>query len=270
MSITDLIGKSESLRVLEATCEETGKFTTCPDCGRKTPVLRITYGAKESEINPTCECISERERRWYQGMREQEQRDRIERVFPTWLLGKRFQKCTFDNFITREGTEIAIKAAKEYAENFPPPNGEGMLFLGKCGTGKSHLAAAIAHEVKKKGFTTVFASVPETLSRIRATYDRGIEETEAQLMYGLKEASLVVLDDLATEKRTDWKQEIIYEMVDARYRNELPVIVTTNANPQQLKKQVGERTYDRLIEMCRVVVNNSTSYREEIGRKENG
>ena len=133
MSITDLIGKSESLRFLEATCEETGKFTTCPDCGRKTPVLRITYGAKESEINPTCECISERERRWYQGMREQEQRDRIERVFPTWLLGKRFQKCTFDNYHQRRYRDVIT--AKEYGNSHHPTARN--VVSRKCGTGKA-------------------------------------------------------------------------------------------------------------------------------------
>ena len=123
------------------------------------------------------------------------------------------------------------------------------------------------HAVKAQGHTAVFASVPEVLSRIRATYNDEARETEAQLMFGLREAKLTVLDDLGAEKKSNWTLEKVYELIDARYRARRPTIVTSNLTPEELEEQIGPRAYDRLLEMCLPVVNRGTSYRREVAAK---
>lgn len=245
-------------------CDTTADTVTCPECGREIAVLSVTFAGRTKRIVPKCRCLVEKEERWYAELEERERKRRIESLFPTWALGQRFQECTFETFSLRPGTENAYRAAREFAEEFPSPDGVGLMFLGTFGNGKSHLAAAIVHAVKSKGYTAVFASVPEVLSRIRATYDDEARETEAQLMFGLREAALTVLDDLGAEKRTDWALEKVYELVDARYRARRATVVTTNLTPEELEEQIGPRSYDRLLEMCRVVVNEGTSYRKEV------
>lgn len=244
--------------------EATAETVSCPECGAPIPVLSVTIGGQTRRIVPKCRCLVEKEERWYAELDERERKRRIESLFPTWALGQRFEECTFETFLPRPGTEKALKAAQEFAANFPPADGTGLLILGSYGNGKSHLAAAIVHAAKAQGHTAVFASVPELLSRIRATYDEEARETEAQLMFALREARLTVLDDLGAEKRSEWTLEKVYELVDARYRSRRPTVVTTNLTPEELEEQIGHRAYDRLLEMCRVVLNEGTSYRKEV------
>lgn len=244
-------------------CIKTGKVVICPDCKKEIDVLQLEYGDNKKEIIPACECFFRRQKEHQETLRLQEKIERMEKVFPTWLLGKKFQQCSFDNFIVREGTKQVYKVTREYAKNFPPKKGSGLLLMGSVGNGKSHLAAAIIREVKNKGYFAIFANVPDTLSRIRATFDQGSEETESQMLDALRNADLVILDDLAVEKQTDWKMEIIYQIIDSRYRAELPIVITTNANMAQLRKCIGDRTFDRISEMCRFLVNRGTSYRQD-------
>lgn len=250
--------------VCQTRCDDTGDTVICPECGKNITVLNVTLFGYTKRIVPTCRCVAEKEEHWKFEVQEREKKARIERLFPTWELGQRFQECTFESFKPRPGTENALIAAKEFAANFPPDDGLGLMFLGTWGNGKSHLAAAIVHEVKKQGHTAVFASMPEVLSRIRATYDGEAKETESQLMFGLREAKLTVLDDLGAEKKTDWTLEKVYELIDARYRARKPTVVTTNLTPEELEIQIGPRAYDRLLEVCQVIVNKGTSYRREL------
>ncbi len=245
-------------------CEQLEQVRICEKCGHEIHAVRVVLGGVEKVVFPRCVCETEAEERWCREREEEERRRRIERLFPTWALGKRFQECTFESFILRPGTEKALKAAREFAAGFPPADGLGLLFIGVQGNGKSHLAAAIVHEVTAKGYTAVFASVPELLSRFRATYDDEAQETEAQLMFGLRHAALMVLDDIGVGKLTEWKLEKLYEIVDGRYRDRRPTVITTNLSPAELEEQVGARAYDRLLEMCRMVPNRGTSYRREV------
>ncbi len=252
---------------LVSKCDATGDNVTCPECGKEITILSITLGSQTKRIVPRCRCQVEKEEQWHKELKEREWKRRIESLFPTWALGQRFQECTFERFIVRPGTESALKAARGFAANFPPVDGVGLMFLGTWGNGKSHLAAAIVHAVKAQGHTAVFASVPEVLSRIRATYNDEARETEAQLMFGLREAKLTVLDDLGAEKKSKWTLEKVYELIDARYRARRPTIVTSNLTPEELEKQIGPRAYDRLLEMCKVTLNEGTSYRREVAAK---
>lgn len=252
---------------LVSKCDATGDTVTCPGCGKEITVLSVTLGSQTKRIVPRCRCQVEKEEQWHKELKERERKRRIESLFPTWALGQRFQECTFESFKPRPGTENALKAAQEFAASFPPADGIGLMFLGTWGNGKSHLAAAIVHAVKAQGHTAVFASVPEVLSRIRATYNDEARETEAQLMFGLREAKLTVLDDLGAEKKSNWTLEKVYELIDARYRARRPTIVTSNLTPEELEEQIGPRAYDRLLEMCLPVVNRGTSYRREVAAK---
>lgn len=242
-------------------CRPTGNTFECPHCGELVQELFVSMGCKTMKLVPQCKCLSESQAKWFQAMKEQERKRRIEDTFPTWALGGRLDDCTFDTFELRPGTEKGLKAAKELVNKFPNTDGRGIMFTGPCGSGKTHLAAAITHEVKAKGYAVVFASVPEILDRIRATFDQQAQETERQIMFALTEARLVVLDDLGTENSTGWVREKLYTIIDSRYRKRLTTIVTTNALVHELKEDLGPRTVDRLVEMCRWVPVTADSYR---------
>ena len=191
-------------------------------------------------------------------------RERIEGLLEQAKLGPRFRKSTFDSWEDRDELRAQYEIALQYAVSWPPKKGDGLLFIGSTGTGKSHLAAAIVNELVRNEVVCIFQSVPELLAKLRATYDREkAGPTEAEIMNACLEADLVVLDDLGAERWTAWAEERLYMLVDQRYRAEKPVVITSNRTAKELEQAIGSRTMDRLLEICRVVRFNSSSYRRE-------
>jgi DNA replication protein DnaC len=137
------------------------------------------------------------------------------------------------------------------------------LFWGEPGNGKSHLATAVANELTAKGKRVVFISMPDLLEKIKATFNRNSTESEAEIMRGLQMCDLLVIDDIGAEKVSDWVQEVIFRIVDGRYKKVKPILVTSNLEPKELAERIGKRAYDRLIEISQPIKNEATSYRRE-------
>lgn len=173
----------------------------------------------------------------------------------------------------------AIKALYPFSENH---HTNGILLSGGVGSGKTFFSAAVANAVidmsrisdddaerAGKGimyrkYTPVrFTSTVELLEQLKATYNAGSgTETAQNITDRLKKAPLLVLDDMGAEKPSEWVSERLFEIVDYRYNEELPVIITTNATPQELKQKIGERSFDRLREMCIFIPVTAKSQRQ--------
>lgn len=226
---------------------------------------------------PACRCAAEEDERRIIAEREERRKkakaDRIALLFKQSKPGARFADCRFDNFRARPGAEKAFEIAKRYAESWPPERGGGLLFFGACGNGKSHLAAAVVNYLIPQGIAAVVQPVPELLRMFRATYNEESKIRESELMDGLIEADLLVLDDIGAEKWTEYSESQLYQVIDARYRHMKPLIVTTNLGLTKeplLEDAIGMRAMDRLIEMCLLVENRATSYRKEIAATRKG
>ena len=193
-------------------------------------------------------------------------KERTRQLFEQSNLGVKFERATFDAWERRDGTQAAFNACQKWACNWPPKNGQGLVIEGPTGSGKTHLAAAITHELLDKGVEVIFQSVPDLLLRIRGSYNRNAEFTEEQIIRRLVDIELLVLDDLGAEKMTDWTETTIYNLIDQRYRHERPVIITTNLNLSEIGDRIGPRTMDRLVESYLNVRLKANSYRRRTGR----
>jgi len=178
------------------------------------------------------------------------------------MAGK-WQERTLESFRVAPGNKEAYEAAKEYAKILNPFIKDGLLFTGPVGTGKTHLAAGILKVAYNRGLDGVLISVPDLLNEIRNGYSNGYS-TGVSKEDKLKEKFLVVLDDLGAENLSDWVREKLFTLINHRYENQKPLIITTNCTPAQLTERIGERTTDRLREMCKVVKIEGKSWR---GRK---
>jgi DNA replication protein DnaC len=128
--------------------------------------------------------------------------------------------------------------------------------------GKTHLAVAVMNEIiTKKRVPSLFVTVPELLDNMRGAYNdpgRDIDEW----MDSVKNADLLLLDDLGAERANEWVRERIFVIVNHRYREELPTIFTSNTGPKDLAAQLGERTASRIIAMCDWISLEGEDYRE--------
>jgi len=213
------------------------------------------YDKRIAEINSECEEIEKKERR----------RIEVNRLIKTSHLGRRFKNRTFDTFEINEQNKAAFQISYDYASNFKEyeKEGKGLLYTGTVGTGKTHLAAAIAnHLIKEKVIPVKFGNVTTLLSEIRSTYNGVTEATEGDVIRKLSTVNLLIIDDLGKENVTDWTNSMIYTIINNRYENYKPLIVTTNLGLGELEDAIGIATLSRLIEMCEGVKVDGVDYRK--------
>ena len=238
-----------------------------------------------SSVPLRCECEqakakwdaleAEEQRRQEEERRQQEElsrRKRIETALAQSGMKKRFLARTFANFQTdTPGRTKAHRVAKEYADNFTAhmANGDGLYIEGTFGTGKTHLAAAIAIQLMEQGHNVIFKTADDLLRDIKATFDDTGQE-EKKVIDRLKTCELLVIDDIGKEQATDWSTAQLYAIINDRYECQRPLIITTNFNENDLvavesPKGVGEHRIrailSRLHEACRLLTMSWPDWR---------
>jgi len=158
----------------------------------------------------------------------------------------------------------AYYAAKDMARG-NLSRGNFLVLAGPTGTGKTHLAMAIAWEWFDDGFNVLFSRADGLLDWLREGYGNG---TYHKRFESIRRRHLLILDDLGTEQAKDWAGEKLDRIVDWRYINRLPLVVTTNVLSEDLAERVASRLADK---SCSVVIAiDAEDYRTQERRKEEG
>ena len=176
-------------------------------------------------------------------------------------LGKRFMDRTFANFDKRRDPQ-AFNACNAYAnrENLFSEKKNSLLIFGNVGSGKTHLSAAIANDFTSKGIPTLFGTFIEHLEHIKSEFDSA--RANAYLS-DMKTMTVLVIDDLGKEKKTEWSQQVLFDVINYRYEHMLPVIITTNFDASELANYVGHPIWSRLYEMSNAVETQGGDHRME-------
>lgn len=169
---------------------------------------------------------------------------------------------TFENFEPRgrmglparqaDSLETAYNQARQYAMKV-----DGWLLLeGGYGSGKTHLAAAIANFVVSVGLPTIFITVPDLLDALRFTYSSPDESFEDRFEE-IRQAPLLILDDFGTQNATEWAQEKLFQILNHRYINRLPLVITTNLSLDQIEGRIRSRLSDpELVTRQRILASD--------------
>lgn len=227
-------------------------------------VRRIQQAERELEQCKTCagDC---REMGYTQPVIEKTNESGVPYVLCKWGRLNRFRRAcrggklpdkyagkTFKDYEVTADNERAVGYAKWHCQKQPA---QGLYLHGACGTGKTFLATLIAKAYIGRFKTVIFGDVPALMEEIKATFD-GVGSREAVLR-GFTSCELLVLDDLGAGYVTDWTVATLYQIINARYNSNLPLIVTANFSPEELLERLGgkdkyaaQRLHSRLTEMC--------------------
>jgi len=159
------------------------------------------------------------------------------------------KNLTFDTFKPRGRVGLGqiqadtLERAYNHSKMFASSLNGWLLLKGTYGSGKTHLAAAIANQAVSLGVPTLFLTVPDLLDWMRFSYDSPQTSFEERFEE-IRNIQLLILDDFGTQNSTGWAQEKLFQIVNHRYVNQLPLVVTTNMEMEQIDERIRSRLRD--------------------------
>jgi len=223
---------------------------------------------------------------------------------------ERYRHCDFENYETDNEIENVSReqlaawnrslaqaklVVQGFAAEFPVGNENGLLLMGPCGVGKTHLAVAALKEITLRGHSGLFYDYRELLKEIQDSYNAESQATEMGVLEPVLQAEILVLDDIGSSKPSLWALETVGHVLNTRYNEKRVTLLTTHflesetaangaapspsprvvgmrapAIEDSLTERVGKRIRSRLYEMCRTVEIFAPDYRKEIRNMSRG
>lgn len=239
---------------------ETG-LLMCEKCHTKKQ-KKISFLGVERVVGCLCRCAAEEMEREREKHREKEELLHIRQMKSVGLQDSTFFDYTFANC---DETHPCAQYARRYVGDFAEfqKNGQGLLFWGNVGTGKTFLAGCIANALMEKNIPVLMTSFPKLLNALGGLYSG--EKNE--YLKSLNQYRLLIIDYLGVERDTPYVMETVYLVIDERYKSGKPFIITTNLSLEELRNPADlehGRIYDRIMERCVPVAFSGKNYR--IGR----
>ena len=238
--------------------------TTCGEC-QGTGWVLVESGPGTTARR--CKCFSER-------------KNQI--LFEQANIPRRYRDCSIKNFeIHNDSHKDAVNIVKKFIKNYPVQD-VGLLFLGPCGVGKTHLAVATMNElIHKKRVPCYFCDFRELIRSIQSTYSSDSELTEVDVLSPIFHKDVLILDELGAKRTTAWVEETVFYIINNRYNNKKLTIFTSNypdsdeeeednreayfkKGKETLVDRIGVRLRSRLYEMCKIVQMDGDDYRKKI------
>lgn len=238
----------------------------CAKCGeRKQTWFEVKGLIARNKVPCMCRCEREKQEAEEAARRREEQYRLIQQYRNKGLTDEQYKACTFS---ADDGMDTkASPFCKKYVENWAwvQENNAGIMLWGDVGGGKTFLAACIANALIDKGIPATMTTIPKLVAAMTKDFGKDRED----VLYMVANAPLLVLDDVGTERKTEYNNELVYEIVNTRYKAKKPLVITTNLAMKEMAEETDKtkkRIYDRLIEMCTPCKVTSTGRRQQAAR----
>lgn len=234
---------------------------TCKYCGKRLDARGVIISGTViwKPYPPRCDC-KEAQEYWAEHDRKEkrreqeekeaellrEKRERINRLLGNSGIKRRFLQRTFSSFhCDTPARKECYEAAKEYADhwNEHKEKGDGLYIEGTNGTGKTHLAVAIALQLIDEGVPVICKTGSDLLTDIKRAFDNP-ELQEHQILDAYRRVDLLIIDDFGKEQCSDWSMSMLYTILNDRYEEMRPTIITTNYNTEELLKAMTPKGLD--------------------------
>ena len=228
----------------------------------------------EPQVCPLCygtgmEVVPGKGARLCECRKQKSHSNQIEKV----KIPRRYENCHFQSYsVMNPSQERAFRFATKLAMEYPAVE-RGLLLMGTCGVGKTHLAVSILKALTERGFSCLFYEFGSLLKQIQDSYNPSTQSSELKILANVFEADVLVLDEIGASKPTDWVRDTMAHIINTRYNDKKLTIFTTNylderkvEKDETLEDRVGVRLRSRLFEMCRTVKIEGNDFRKTFDR----
>ena len=209
-----------------------------------------------------CKCETEKYNREREETAEAERMDAIKNLRINGINDASIREMTFsaDDRRDEKKSDLARRYVSKWSQLYK--ENVGLLFYGNTGNGKTFTAACIANALIDKKvpvLMTSFSKIIKQITGMRA-------EDKIEYINSINRYDLLILDDLGAERESQYALEIVYDVVDSRYKSGKPMIITTNLTMAEMKNPISmdyQRIYDRILEMCMQIHFEGESRRKD-------
>lgn len=235
----------------------------CHVCHKKkqTRLSFEVFGLPDKIVPCACKCQKDKWEEEERRKKAAKDFELISKLKKASLMSGKYADSDFSKCKDNGHNSKAINAAKRYVEKFSLmlEKNQGLLFYGTPGTGKTYLAACIANELIQRKTPVLMTSFVKLLSQMS-----NFGDDKESIINRMNAADLLIIDDLGAERSTDTALEQVYNIIDSRYRERKPMILTTNLTlgaMQQVQDIRYSRIYDRIFEVCYPIEFTGPSWR---------
>jgi DNA replication protein DnaC len=243
----------------------------CLTCQKE--MTRIYFGLMKKYVMPSaCKCDVIRMEKEEEERLRKLRRAQLEKTYKHSIMSEGLKTASFGNFISRRGTELCLTESKKFSDEFEDRK-EGLLMFGKPGNGKSHLLAAIHHDLDRRGYVSLFLDVSQLFNIAKDTFKFSSKVSLTDIITAAIDCDLLTLDEIGSGTLTETEfNDILFPIINGRQGKKTNY--TSNLDLKRLNQwfafgkkgeplDVDGRLIDRIIGSSVIIENHGTSKRQE-------